>query len=134
MREHPTCPVCYMKLLSRHQYRDHLAGHPTCAQCGSMFGGTEELREHNEKEHGESLVSVPAYQNPEVRQAISSIQETGEGSRGRGKSVKLSCPSSLFRCDLCQEQLGSGQELEDHLHNVHLITLEAAHQVQLVQG
>ena len=130
MREHPTCPVCYEKLLSRHQYRDHLAAHPTCVKCGSMFGGTKELREHTEKEHMEIRPSVSAYQNPEVREAISSIQEPREG--GRGKGVKPSFPSRIFRCDFCQEQLGSGQELEDHLHTVHLITMETAHQVQFL--
>ena len=78
MKKHPTCPVCYQKLLSYTGYEEHLANHPQCKSCYTKFDCDEELKQHMKVhvviEEQDMIRETTVYQNPEVREAISSIQ------------------------------------------------------------
>ena len=36
-KEHPSCPICFTKLLTRAHYKEHVKEHPNCEHCGVNF-------------------------------------------------------------------------------------------------
>jgi len=78
---HPTCPTCSQRVLNNSVLSQHLVSHPQCGICGDRFADVDVLEKH-EKNHadieqairGESGTIVSNYQNPEIRDAITSIQ------------------------------------------------------------
>lgn len=89
MGEHPTCTVCYSRLLSNAAYSRHLAEHPQCGQCGAICAGAPELAAHIDLHLEEHCTSTAAYQHPEVREAIYSIQPDLQQSQRSSRPATL---------------------------------------------
>jgi len=79
LKDHPSCTVCGITFLNSTILKEHTQEHPVCTLCGDQFKDEETLGKH-EKSHADiekALIGEDyryMYQNPEVRDAISSIQ------------------------------------------------------------
>ena len=81
-REHPTCPICFSKLLSRAHYKDHIEEHPNCGHCGVKVAGNVELENHL-LEH-----VIPNTQNTQGRMVERQTVEKGSEMKDTlGRSV-----------------------------------------------
>ena len=155
LTHHPACPTCGEMVLSQAVLARHLGTHHLCGVCGDRFADLEMLEKH-EKHHAdieeaianESVIVGLKYQNPEIRDAISSIQavpvivskevaERKESSKfcveahpecqtediNQSSDVDISAiltqQNIRAQCDLCEKSFSSEAVLDMHVKGAH---------------
>eukprot|EP00092_Neocalanus_flemingeri_P020005 GFUD01021665.1.p1 GENE.GFUD01021665.1~~GFUD01021665.1.p1 ORF type:complete len:1180 (+),score=324.74 GFUD01021665.1:293-3541(+) len=155
LSHHPSCPTCSLRVLSSSSLSQHLSTHPQCGICGDRFTDIDLLEKH-EKNHADieqairddSHSIVSKYQNPEIRDAISSIQsapvvvkddfidgrksaeliqEVNPGYTidnldvGRDLDIAslLAKQNIRAQCDLCEKTFSNETVLDMHMQGAH---------------
>lgn len=155
LSHHPTCPTCGEMVLSQSVLGQHLGTHHLCGVCGDRFVDLEVLEKHEQNHaeidqaiRGDFGTTALKYQNPEIRDAISSIQsapvivsndfidgrksaeliqEANPGfsvsnldvSQDLDISSLLAQQNIRAQCDLCEKNFSNETVLDLHIQGAH---------------